>query len=61
MSNTLEKHLIQKGESIKTAFEKLNQLSSDSILFVVDINNKLLGSLTDGDIRRGLLKGLSLR
>lgn len=30
------------------------------IALVVDENDKLLGTLTDGDIRRGLLKGLTL-
>lgn len=30
------------------------------IALVVDENDKLLGTLTDGDIRRGLLKGLDL-
>jgi NDP-sugar pyrophosphorylase family protein len=35
-------------------------LASDAILFLVDNNNVLIGSLTDGDIRRGLIKGLEL-
>ena len=39
---------------------KLNHLGIDAILFVVDGNNKLIGSLTDGDIRRGLLEGKSI-
>lgn len=30
------------------------------IALIVDANDKLLGTLTDGDIRRGLLKGLDL-
>jgi len=30
------------------------------IALVVDSDNKLLGTLSDGDIRRGLLKGLKL-
>jgi dTDP-glucose pyrophosphorylase len=30
------------------------------IALVVDSNNKLIGTITDGDIRRGLLNGLSL-
>ena len=30
------------------------------IVFVVDKNNKLLGSISDGDIRRGILKGLNI-
>lgn len=31
------------------------------IVFVVDKNNKLLGSISDGDIRRGMLKGLDIK
>nr|WP_256471388.1 nucleotidyltransferase family protein [Solitalea agri] len=38
----------------------LNELALDSILFVVDDNDRLIGSLTDGDIRRGLIKELTL-
>lgn len=36
----------------------LNTLASDAILFVVDDQEGLIGSLTDGDIRRALIKGL---
>lgn len=55
-----KEHLILKGSSIKTALERLNSLASDAILFVVDAENKLIGSVTDGDIRRGLLKGITI-
>ena len=34
--------------------------SSQRILFVVDKKNKYLGTVTDGDIRRGLLKKFTL-
>lgn len=34
--------------------------TAEKVLFVVDEENKLLGALTDGDIRRYLLKGKSL-
>jgi CBS domain-containing protein len=53
-------HLILIGSSVKQALELLNNLSIDAILFVVDHDNKLFGSLTDGDIRRGLLQGFTL-
>jgi dTDP-glucose pyrophosphorylase len=49
-------HLILSGSSVKEALVRLNELSQDAILFVVNDQNKLIGSLTDGDIRRGLLK-----
>jgi len=53
-------HLISSSSSIKEALAKLNELAMDAILFVVDNQNTLIGSLTDGDIRRGILSGLSL-
>ena len=30
-------------------------------IFVVNKNNKLLGSISDGDIRRGILRGLDIK
>jgi dTDP-glucose pyrophosphorylase len=53
-------HLILSESSIKQALVVLNELSRDAIIFVVDTQNKLIGSLTDGDVRRGLLNGFSL-
>ena len=35
---------------------QLDKLAKDAILFVVDENDVLLGSLTDGDVRRGLIR-----
>lgn len=52
-----KEHLISKDAALKDALAKLNKLASDAILFVVDDFDYLLGSLTDGDVRRGLLKG----
>jgi dTDP-glucose pyrophosphorylase len=53
-------HLILSGSSVKQALGLLNQLSQDAILFVVDDNDKLIGSLTDGDVRRGLLNNFTV-
>ena len=53
-------HLILLGSKIKDALLQLNELNLDNILFVVDKNNKLVGSLTDGDIRRGLINGIGI-
>lgn len=55
-----KEHLILKGCSVKQALELLNELAPDSILFVVDHEDKLMGSLTDGDVRRGLLNDFTL-
>lgn len=38
----------------------LNKLAKDAISFVVDENDRLIGSLTDGDVRRGLINGAEL-
>jgi dTDP-glucose pyrophosphorylase len=46
-------------ESIKKAMSILNE-SGMGIAIVIDENYKLLGTITDGDIRRGILRGLPL-
>lgn len=51
-------HIIYKTESVREALIKLDKLAADAILFVIDDNFKLIGSLTDGDLRRGFIKGL---
>lgn len=56
----IKSHLIEKDASVNEALLKLNKLASDAVLFLVDKEQKLIGSLTDGDIRRGLISGLTL-
>ncbi|MFU1858160.1 nucleotidyltransferase family protein [Sphingobacterium sp. NGMCC 1.201703] len=56
--NIVENHKILQSASIREALIKLDRLASDAILFVIDEEGKLLGSLTDGDLRRGFIKGL---
>lgn len=51
-------HIIQIADSVRTALTKLDKLASDAILFLVDDNQRLIGSITDGDLRRGFIKGL---
>lgn len=53
-------HLILSGSSIKSALIRLDVLASDAIMFVVNGHDQLIGSLTDGDVRRGLIKGYSI-
>lgn len=57
--NTFRKHLITTNSTIREALEKLNILAKDAILFITE-DDKLIGSLTDGDVRRGLLKGFTI-
>ena len=54
------KHLLKKGSTVKEALTQLDILAKDAIMFIIDEENKLVGSLTDGDVRRGLLKGFSI-
>jgi len=51
--------LLQKNSTIKEALLVID-LGGQRISLVVDNDKKLLGTVTDGDIRRGLLNGLSL-
>ena len=53
-------HLIRKEATLKEALGRLDKLAADAFLFVVDADSRLLGSLTDGDVRRGLLQGKSV-
>jgi len=55
-----KKHIISENTQIKEALLILNKLASDAILFVVNKEQQLIGSLTDGDVRRGLLKKLNI-
>ncbi|OFX23161.1 MAG: nucleotidyltransferase [Bacteroidetes bacterium GWA2_31_9] len=57
---TYTKHLLKKGSTVIDALARLDKLAKDAIIFIVNDENKLIGSLTDGDVRRGLLKGLNI-
>jgi dTDP-glucose pyrophosphorylase len=54
------KHLILETDLVTDAYKKLNALGPDAILFVIDKEERLIGSLTDGDVRRGIIKGYAL-
>ncbi|WMJ72892.1 nucleotidyltransferase family protein [Cytophagaceae bacterium ABcell3] len=54
-------YIIDINSTAKNGLEKLNTISKQgAALFVVDQDRKVVGTLSDGDIRRGLLKGLSI-
>ena len=55
----LEKHKIKDNASIMDALLQINK-SEFLTLFVVNDKNDLIGTLTDGDIRRGLISGKKL-
>lgn len=52
------KHIAHVHTPVREALKMLDILASDAILFLVDDEHRLLGSLTDGDLRRGFIKGL---
>ena len=54
--------IINSDASILSAVERLtNKSDEQQFLLVVDNSMKLVGTLTDGDIRRALISGYSMR
>jgi dTDP-glucose pyrophosphorylase len=60
MQSETARHLISHVAPVREALRQFDVLAADAILFLVDEDHRLLASLTDGDIRRGLLDGLDL-
>ena len=60
MCDALEQYLGYPSMPIVEAMQKIDE-NSKGLLFIVDENRRLVGSLTDGDIRRWLIKTGSLR
>ncbi len=56
----LNKITINKNACLLEVLKKIDALPSMQTVFVVNENNVVLGSITDGDIRRGLIQGLTL-
>jgi len=52
--------LVKSDSNLENAIKKLDK-SALQIILVIGKNNKLIGTVTDGDIRRGLLKGLNTK
>lgn len=55
-----KKNIIYQDASVIEALKRLNFIRGSLTLFVLDNNEKLIGTLTDGDIRRGFINGLTL-
>ena len=55
--------LIHKDKNLVEGLRQLNQLRGMSrlILFVVDDNDRVVGSVTDGDIRRSIISEQNLQ
>ena len=59
MINLINKNIvIEKNQTIKKALEKLEE-NKKRFLIVLD-NEKVIGTLTDGDIRRAFLSGVDI-
>ena len=59
MSQNFEDTVVSESASLRTAMEVLDRGSLEIVL-VVSPDGALLGTLTDGDIRRAILSGASL-
>lgn len=60
MLPNVERHIIYSHQSVRDALIKLEDMKTDPILLVVNDKLQLLGSFTDGDLRRGIIKGLTI-
>jgi dTDP-glucose pyrophosphorylase len=59
--NDWQQFIIRGTEPVRHAMEQLDRLGKvGAVLFAADEHGNLLGSITDGDIRRGFLKGITL-
>jgi dTDP-glucose pyrophosphorylase len=58
MSDKISKHTLPQTATVQETLIKLNTLAENAIVFIVNDRNQLVGSLTDGDLRRGFIKGL---
>lgn len=60
--NSLTGYIIKDSQRVIDAFRLLNEMEKGSAktLFVVNESNRMIGTLTDGDIRRSLVEGKDL-
>ena len=57
----MKNHIISKDKSLLEALSLINELYPDPLLlFVVDSDNGMVGTLTDGDSRRAIIAGVSV-
>lgn len=57
----ISKYLIQGSATVREALIALNNLSHDALtLIVINADNQMIGTLTDGDVRRRLIDGFSV-
>ena len=58
MKEDIKPFTIRDIEPVVNALKRLNRVHSQAMtLFVIDADGRMTGTLTDGDIRRGLIAG----
>ncbi|HBX50596.1 MAG: nucleotidyltransferase [Bacteroidetes bacterium GWF2_33_38] len=60
MNNNLQKYTINQNASLIEALKKMSEIPDTLNLFVLNDQEELIGTLTDGDVRRGLINGLNV-
>lgn len=61
MMKDYSRHIISSASSVRDALVSLNRLSGEVMtLLVADDTGRLVGTLTDGDVRRAILKGVTV-
>ena len=60
MTNIIKDLTIKLPQNLNNILKKIDK-NLKGLIFVIDEKNKLLGSISDGDIRRGLIKKTSAR
>lgn len=58
--NDISKHTISEKASLKEALVMINNIPETRTLFLLNDKKQVTGTLTDGDIRRGIINGLGL-
>lgn len=54
-------HIIFKEKTLLEALQVINSMGvGPLVLFVIDSNQKMVGTLTDGDVRRALIRGVKV-
>jgi dTDP-glucose pyrophosphorylase len=55
-----KENIIHNDQTALEALNALNKVAENTTLFVLDAEQKMVGALTDGDIRRKLIQGCSI-
>lgn len=53
-----KKHIAKENSSIKDVLKIIDGLGSDGTIFIVNQDEELIGSITDGDVRRAIINGI---